>query len=126
MCLRKEARRTARSGFRESPQRLAARRCHGRGRVEGVIQAVEGVIQGLEVSFWWNCIISANVSPLIPLPGPSPRSDGEKGDGAEAVPQLPSPRVREEGGGSRMRGERFGDYRGPDEGQTRLPLPPAG
>ena len=40
--------------------------------------------------------------PLIPLPGPSPCSDGEKGDGAPAAhPIFPSPRLRGEG---RVRG----------------------
>jgi hypothetical protein len=44
-------------------------------------------------------------APLIPLPGPSPRSDGEKGDLARTALHLPSPRLRGEGGGSRVRGE---------------------
>lgn len=45
--------------------------------------------------------------PLIPLPGPSPRHDGEKGFAAPAaLPIFPSPRMRGEG---RVRGERASD-----------------
>ena len=44
------------------------------------------------------------VLPLIRLPAPSPRSNGEKGDVALSALQIPSPRARGEGGGSRVRG----------------------
>jgi hypothetical protein len=43
--------------------------------------------------------------PLIRLPAPSPRhDDGEKGVVAPLALHLPSPRLRGEGGGSRVRG----------------------
>jgi hypothetical protein len=43
--------------------------------------------------------------PLIPLPGPSPRPDGEKGVAAPSALQAPSPRMWGEDGGSQVRGE---------------------
>ena len=48
--------------------------------------------------------MSVLFSPLIPLPGPSPRFDGEKGLVELSAPHIPSPRLRGEGGGSRLRG----------------------
>jgi cyclase len=42
--------------------------------------------------------------PLIRLPAPSPRKNGEKAYVALSAPPAPSPRLRGEGGGSRVRG----------------------